>query len=45
MILVTGTAGHAGRAVVHGLRSLGLETVAMVRGVEAALRRNRATPD
>lgn len=35
MILVTGATGHVGGAVVHRLRSLGLETVAMVRDVEA----------
>ncbi len=39
MILVTGATGHVGGAVVRGLRSLGLETVAMVRDVEAARRR------
>jgi nucleoside-diphosphate-sugar epimerase len=31
MILVTGAAGHAGRAVACGLASLGHDMVAMVR--------------
>jgi nucleoside-diphosphate-sugar epimerase len=39
MILVTGAAGHVGRAVVSRLASLGLDVVAMVRDVQAANRR------
>jgi NAD(P)H dehydrogenase (quinone) len=36
MILVTGATGHVGGAIVRRLRSLGLETVAMVRNPAAA---------
>ena len=36
MILVTGATGHVGGAIVRRLRSLGLETAAMVRNPEAA---------
>jgi NAD(P)H dehydrogenase (quinone) len=39
MILVTGSTGHVGRAVVWRLASLGHEVVAMVRDVQAASRR------
>ena len=39
MILVIGATGYVGRGVVHRLRSLGLETIAMVRAVEAASQR------
>ena len=38
MILVTGASGYVGSAVLRGLRSLGVETVAMVRDPEAARR-------
>jgi NAD(P)H dehydrogenase (quinone) len=39
MILVTGATGHAGRAVVCRLASLGHDVVAMVRDVQATSRR------
>jgi NAD(P)H dehydrogenase (quinone) len=39
MILVTGAAGHVGRAVVCRLASLGHDVVAMARDVQAASRR------
>lgn len=38
MILVTGAAGHVGRAVVCRLASLGYDVLAMVRDVQAASR-------
>ena len=35
LILVTGASGHVGGAILRGLRSLGVEAVAMVRDPEA----------